>query len=141
VERSGVEGPAFAFTFFPNHKSTAPRPSAFYADGRETTTLNRNVLYQGTIGRSRIRSLQKNAHGGARSVRARFQSCRKRNKECWASAPEGCFSYFPKSQMLCAPCMTVSAFVKCVFSIRAQSFPRVAGTGSRAPYFGVHLDP
>ena len=38
------------------------------------------------------------------------------------------------------PCMTASASVKSVFRA-SQGIPLVVGTVSRAPYFGVHLDP
>jgi NAD(P)-dependent dehydrogenase (short-subunit alcohol dehydrogenase family) len=40
-----------------------------------------------------------------------------------------------------SPGMTASTPVKAFFCISRQGIPLVVGTGSRAPLFGVHLDP
>jgi hypothetical protein len=35
----------------------------------------------------------------------------------------------------------IVGFVKALFFYSGQTTPVVVGTGSRAPFFGVHLDP
>ena len=86
-----------------------------------TPSLRKNPLYEG--------------HGLSRAVSSYsddgFTGC----------VRTGNFRISPAGTAECSPCMTASIPVKAFFLQRRQGIPLVVGTGSRAPLFGVHLDP